>query len=898
LPNDETLLSYNSGDGSMTIGGSGDSAEFLDPKTLISGYVWLTESVSWQRVATARGFGELQVKEVKAWDPAFQGKFFNFVGEEPKNSDEALVNLATLKRTGLSVGDQLELPELKRKLTIVGTIEDAKAQRNESVIFTLPGAITKESNTAETYYLAGDKPITWDQVKELNLKGIGVLSAQVLHNPPAHDEVPYYTLGGLERDNSVLSKLPLLILFPLVLFPIGVLAGSAFSFGTRRQAASLAVASSVGARRATLRQFTIANGLWLGLLAGVIGSTFGSISAAIAMPWLTDGSVVGYPGLHFPWLLLVLIVGTGALIGAIFSFIPSIRAAKVDVLSTLRGTKRDAKIRKRSGIGSLIVILIGAVGLTLSVAAKPIVDAQVDSGVMTSLEGSHWVSTLEFISIGSALMLIIGLLIGSSWLLALSRWISRRLTLASRFATNDLVYNRKRFTSVISSVLATSFIAATVLGMFYTIVIYTKSQYIAYGEVNQLSFDSGYSEDKLDTMAKVEQYYKKQEKTLKQNIVDAQSVAPTKSAALINRHDAAYRHGYGQDATGMPIIGAEGLQPFVVIDYKYLCPNMTSSPGYKATMAAQAKGDYNTVEKIADQEQYKDCYRLVASSAGEFNVANAEEFRALIGGRVDSVAEAALNAGQAVVFHKGLLKDGKLEMQWQPSGLDPVFIGEPLVNFMGEPVIGSDGKPYKVGKPSKTMQVPAVLSHSDNINLKVVIPPQLADKWGIDYRPLLAVINYENTLTTDQKDALSVAFPQGYQLEEGFLIQSEPVSWIIALIAAFFVLASTTIALGLAQIESRADQTTLWSVGSPHGFRVRVIAFQAFVLSSLGTVLGSVVGFALSWALLANLAPRAIFQIPVPQTLTLVIGVPILAALIFVVGIRRRAKFAARLSLD
>jgi hypothetical protein len=303
-------------------------------------------------------------------------------------------------------------------------------------------------------------------------------------------------------------------------------------------------------------------------------------------------------------------------------------------------------------------------------------------------------------------------------------------------------------------------------------------------------------------------------------------------------------------------------------------------------------------KEILGQRKYVDCYRMVASYPSTFAVAGPEDLRLLLGGRVDSKAEAALNEGKAIVFSKGFLTDGKLQLQWHPSGLDSFAIGEEI--YEGElkyfPAQDVDGNLIDFKKPSRVENIDAVVSSAPNQLLNFIIPPKTAQRLGIDYYPMTAIVNYEQALTLSQKDALSESLQGSYVLEEGPAFNLEGIAWLLAALAGLFVLASTAIALGLSQIESRADHSTLWSIGASKLFRARVVSFQALTLSLLGTVAGSSVGFLLIYVLSSSL--QAEFQIPVPQTLFLVLGIPLIAAVGFLIGTPKRYKFNPRLALD
>ena len=897
-PLDEIATHFNPNQNDSWNGTPPDESKAIDLESLIDGYTWLSERSSTQVTKTEFGQTNVEVIEVEAWDDNLQGVFFDFTGTVPSNENEALVNKAALKRLGVTVGGLVEFIELGRSLRIVGTIEDARSVAKNSQIFVQPGAISATGLNAQgtSFYGIGPAPTTWKEVIELNKQGYGILSREVIFNPPAEEDIPLVVAGGGYPGESLSSLIQVLVLFPILLMPVIVLTGSAFSFGARRQLRSIAVMSSLGANRSTLRFITIASGLWLGLLGGVVGSILGAAGSFFLSPSFTDGSKTSYPGFHVPWLLLGAIALGGAVIGGLVSAIPAFRAAKVDVLSTLRGSRRDAKVKKRSGIFGLVLIALGVAGLLVSV---PIWVYLEDQATKTEL---GWERAAELarltlqLSLLSSMVTIVGMMIGSSWLLVFARFIFKRIGLAANFATNDLVFNRKRFTAVISSVIATSFVAALVLSFYYTLSEPQISGYKPSGEVNQLQTSGFYPSEELKTKEDLAEYIAQQNQTAEQAVKSANQVAPVASSSVINVHKSFESIGYRTYDTGELILGAEGQIPYAKIDYSYLCPGMSASPDSKKLNDAYTKNNWKLANEISSQEKYSDCDR-VSRSSSDFFVATPKELRVLLGGRVDAAAEDALAKGNAVVFNKGYLTNGKLQLDWYPSGITSLVMGEKfLYNTKYEPPQDEQGNLIQFGRPSRVERLSAVLSSSPNPQISFVIPPQTANRLGIDFHPMMAFVNFAEPLTQSQKDMLPEEFPYGFQYEEGPTWNLDGFAWLIALIAGLFVLASTAIALGLSQIESRADHSTLWSVGASKLFRSRAVSFQALTLSLLGTVCGSTVGFLLVFVLSSSL--RAEFQTPLPQSLFLIVGIPLIAAVGFLIGTPKRYKFNPRLALD
>jgi len=77
-----------------------------------------------------------------------------------------------------------------------------------------------------------------------------------------------------------------------------------------------------------------------------------------------------------------------------------------------------------------------------------------------------------------------------------------------------------------------------------------------------------------------------------------------------------------------------------------------------------------------------------------------------------------------------------------------------------------------------------------------------------------------------------------------------------------------------------------------------VVGGQALILTLLGTALGSTVGYFFAGSMVPSMAEGSRLAIPPLQTLVMVVGIPLLAATIFWVGVPKNSKYRQRLALD
>jgi hypothetical protein len=602
----------------------------------------------------------------------------------------------------------------------------------------------------------------------------------------------------------------------------------------------------------------VANGIWLGLLGGAIGDLLGLFAAWVLMPVITNGSKTTYPGFHLPWLMLADVLFGGAVIGAIVSWIPAITAAKVDVLSTLKGVRAEAKVKVRAGIGGLLMM---AAGLVIVVVGSKVLNDFVNQMQDNGSLNYTGVQLMQLVPVGGTVLILIGVLMSTGWLLVFVRAVVKKSGVATNYATNDLIYNRKRYQPVIASAVATGFLAATVMGFGYSDQKSRAEQYQPSLPHNQIQVDplwwiTDFSTDNLG-QAKTKRYYDQllaaSNQDLTKQLKLATSVAEPRSSAVVARHVPLSVLGFAIDqATGNPIYGAEADQPLLRPNVEYLCPSNTKSIRHAWYKKLEENHDRKQIRIIEASPKYLRC-EILDSARENIYVGTSNDLTALIGKSVPQSAVKALQSGQAVSFVKGFENHSKVTLDWYPSGTRSI-----LDSQESEAQSIANGQSLQGEVPAtksitptlkKTVTLESVFVETASRDLTIMISPETADSLGIDYKSNVLVVNYARALKVSERDKLNQLLSHGYGIDDGYTEDPEAWAWIILAIAGFFVIASTSIALGLAQIESRPDQATLGSIGAPRRFRAKVLSQQAFILTSLGTILGSAVGFYLSFVM-------------------------------------------------
>ncbi|WP_405141195.1 ABC transporter permease [Sphaerisporangium sp. NBC_01403] len=249
-------------------------------------------------------------------------------------------------------------------------------------------------------------------------------------------------------------------------------------------------------------------------------------------------------------------------------------------------------------------------------------------------------------------------------------------------------------------------------------------------------------------------------------------------------------------------------------------------------------------------------------------------------GRDDPSAVAALEAGRAVVLNPSYVSNGKIQLSLTPqnSGGRTENLTLPAVG------IRATGE----GWARVVMSAEALKGHdlSAESRLLLVDPGR--------YRPSRAV-----------QDRLAggigaITMHVGVRVERGFEQDYTGMMLLLAAAAVVMVLGATFVATRLAAADARPELTTLAEVGASPGSRRAVVACQAFVIAALGVatglLAGLVPGIAATWSASAREAvstaygadgvpvalpqhERAVIGLPWPFLTTLLIGLPLLAAL-------------------
>ncbi|GAB3882780.1 hypothetical protein GCM10029964_041060 [Kibdelosporangium lantanae] len=250
----------------------------------------------------------------------------------------------------------MKLADDSKTYKVVGIVEDP-TNLDASTIVLHPGALPTAGRDTITWFAATPNPLTWADVKQLNLAGITAVSRYVLANPPAPGDL-YQT--GITRNQAAGSAYALV--GGLAMLEVVLLAGAAFAVGARRRQRSLALVAAVGGTPGHVRRIVIADGVVHGIIAGVVGAIVGIGAAALTIPWVEQALTHTRAGeLRVSALSVLLLAGAGAVAGVVASLAPAWMSSRQNVVAALAGRRGITRSRRRWVVVGLGLLVLGVV---------------------------------------------------------------------------------------------------------------------------------------------------------------------------------------------------------------------------------------------------------------------------------------------------------------------------------------------------------------------------------------------------------------------------------------------------------------------------------------------------------------------------------------------------------
>ncbi|GAA4702372.1 FtsX-like permease family protein [Phytohabitans rumicis] len=778
---------------------------------------------------TATGVGSLNSAGLDLTSPLVSGRVKLLDGRAPASDGEVAITEKAVGRLGAQIGDTIQNPDGTKSWTVTGIVEFPD-ELYQTVVFR-PGAVPSENGqlyAANQWLWDAPRPVNWEQVKQLNLRGMMIISRAVLLDPPPADASGVgYESSNVNGDAIAISGL----IAGLGILEIVLLAGPAFAVGARRRRRDLGLIAANGGTPAHLRRIVLADGIVLGALGAAAGLVLGLALAFIARPLVEVHLVQARAGGYriFPLALAgitLLAIGTGLLA----ALVPAFTAAKSDVVAALTGRRGAVRSRKRWLFTGLAMVVAG-VAVTVFGAQRVNVNVILAGLVVGEL----------------------GIVLCTPTLVGLIARLGRVLPLTPRIALRDTARNRAAAAPAIAAVMA-AVAGSVAVGVYFS--------------ADEERNDSEYAEFMPHGHAYIHfdpRYVGPNSKP------DDEPKAPPamQSVAALARDTLPVR-----DAVVVAEIACPAGTPADV--YCGLSPRMPKDrecPWFDDTGGPLSRDEQR--QAVRDPRCQSDGGWYNASYGGL--IATPDAVPALIGATGDDLARAraTIEAGGVLVNDERYLVDGKVTLEiYDARQGDGTTTEEdrdrlPTVTVPGyAPTTGT--RPPSAILSAGAARAANMAQQENSVVVATTRMPTQAEQDRLN--GALRGLSEQFSLT----------------VERGPDRSSDPTLLILAAAAGLITLGAAGIATGLAAADGRADLATLAAVGASPGVRRRLSLSQSGVIAGLGSVLGVVAGLGASAAVLTAYnqasADRWPQQTPYPiavpwEPLVVVLLVPLVAML-------------------
>ncbi|MGW2148728.1 FtsX-like permease family protein [Nonomuraea bangladeshensis] len=377
-----------------------------------------------------RGAERIDALRIDLRDPLTKGMLTLTEGRLP-GAGEVVATPAS----GLRPGEVLRPPGAA-PLTVVGVVEHPHRPSLRQVVGPDVSPVQAEEFWSPHEYGPGwladtPRPVTWNDVPALNAAGLYVTSRAMISDSARTLARP----GPM----NVAGTAGLGVMVIMVVLETVLLAGPAFAVGLRRRRRELAEIAAQGGSAAHLRTIVLADGLVLGgaaaVVATVLGVGAGALGAPLVARW-TEGMV---GPVDVPWAAVLAVAALGLFSGITAAQVPAAQAARQDTASVLAARPPVAADGPGRPLAGVVLVLAG-LGATL---------------VARRQSEPVWVWA-------AAVLIMIGLLVLTPWLVRFTGRAATRLRLPLRVAVRDAVRHRSRTASAVAAVMA---VTATAVAM-------------------------------------------------------------------------------------------------------------------------------------------------------------------------------------------------------------------------------------------------------------------------------------------------------------------------------------------------------------------------------------------------------------------------------------------------
>jgi putative ABC transport system permease protein len=386
-------------------------------------------SGGWLYVRTDSGYARVDGQAEEVGDPMLDGRYEVLEGRLPQRAGEVAVSPKVAERAA-GLGEEVALTRDDVPAHVVGVVRRPFESDNLLVLSAQDADLL--SDPFSRFYADVDGGLDWPAVHALNERGLAVLSREVSQNPPPQSAwLPPEDQSFAPSGTDAAATAVLALIVTSLVLEVVLLAGPAFAVGVRRQRRDLALIGATGGSAGDLRRVVLANGVVLGGGAALLGAAAGIGLAAAAVPVIEARTDHVFGPFDVPVRDVLLVVGVGLFAGLAAAWFPARQAARTDVVDALAGRRGQVRTSWRSPVAGfllsgagLALVVLGARGAELAVA-------------------------------GGAVLLVVGAVTATPWLVGLLAPLAPRLPVAGRLAVRDATRNRSRTAPAVAAVMAT-----------------------------------------------------------------------------------------------------------------------------------------------------------------------------------------------------------------------------------------------------------------------------------------------------------------------------------------------------------------------------------------------------------------------------------------------------------
>ena len=792
---------------------------------------------SWMRVTLGDRRPRMPVLGIDARDPLARGMTDLLSGRWASTPSEIVVTKAGIAN-GLPQQGTLTSagPDGKpRQLTVVG-VATGQTSYGQPFLVALPDLVTSLSvmdGLTPAFLVGRTDPVTWSDVRAMNDYGLLVQSREVFLNPPPATELDPQ-IAQTVGSNQRRNDLVLLLAAVGLFIETTLLAGPAFAVSAARQRRSLALAASNGAEVRQLRRYVLGQAVVLGVVSAAVAVVAGVLLTLAGLTWWKAGHADFATGpFEVSWPRVVGVFICAVVASVVAALLPAKGMARLDIVSVLAGRSGDGRVRR--GLPAIGVVVMVISGLAIF------------WGVASGSKGG--IGLREYLVVGGSVGLVLGCLMVIPALLAVVGRLGTHLALPLRLAARDTARQRGRSTPAVAAIMA----AVAVLTAL---------------SIAEASYD------------------RKRESTY-------QPQGPMGAGIIML---------LGEDANEQGVRSVtKRFAPQLVMEPVGQVVDTAATPKIRSKVSWVTPVPRTCTEAEVWARLNPDggvrstsCESLVSAESG-VQVGSLSSLAAVL--PLSIPQRAVLQRGGALITDATLVRDGR-------------------VSYIAGTGTGPGDQPgaTTTAKITQRTSLPAVVVNPQLLRansrgfFSAWILPETATRLGWPVRiTSLDLSSPTGTISPEEERAVADRLGDEYTLtvERGYQNESRLILLILFSVAGLLVLIASLISTALSLAESQNDMATLAAVGATRHTRRGVAASQALVVAACGCLLGVgvglVPGIASTWpltvrAISATRQTAPMIEIPWLALLGLVLLIPLLAAGLAWIAVRRHPQMTRRLA--